>query len=67
MKQIYTGMQRAIQMCDIHNGDKKRICDYIQKKKTVKTGELIEKLDILPKRVWEITNELEKEGIIISR
>jgi len=54
-------------MCDIHNGDKKRICDYIQKKKTVKTGELIEKLNILPKKVWEITNELEKEGIIVSR
>ena len=60
-------MQRTIQMCNRHNGDKKRICDYIQKKKTVKTGELIEKLNILPKRVWEIINELEAEGIINQR
>ena len=59
-------MQRTISMCNKHNGDKKRICDYIQKKKIVKTGELIEKLNILPKTVWKITNELEKEGIIVS-
>jgi len=50
-----------------YRGDKKRICDYIKRRKTVKTGELIEKLNILPRRVWEITNELERDGIISSK
>ncbi len=53
-------------MCKEYTGDKKRVCDFIRKKKVVKTGEIVEKLNILPKRAWEITNELEKDGIISS-
>ena len=47
-----------------YTGDKQRIYDYLRKHKKATTGELIEELGILPKRVWEITNELEEEGVV---
>jgi len=49
-----------------YTGDKKRIYEYLKKHNTAKTGELVEKLNTLPKQVWEMTNELEKEGVIFT-
>jgi len=59
-------MEQSVSMCKEYTGDKKRVCDFIKKKKVVKTGEIVEKLNILPKKAWQITNELERDGIISS-
>jgi len=47
-----------------YSGDKQRIYEYVKEHGKATTEELVEKLGILPKRVWELTNELEEEGII---
>lgn len=49
-----------------YTGDKQRIYEYVKEHGKAKTSELVEKLGILPKRVWELTNELEEEGTVTT-
>lgn len=53
-------------MCKEYTGDKKRVCDFLKKKKTARTSEIVYTLKIDPKKVWQITNELEKDGVLFT-
>lgn len=53
-------------MCGKYAGDKKKICDYLKKKKVARTSEIVLDLQIDARKVWKITNELEKDGIIFT-
>lgn len=56
----------GLNMCKRYTGDKKRVCDFLKKKKTARTSEVVYALNINPKKVWKITNELEKDGVIFT-
>jgi len=59
-------MQRMISMCKTYRGDKKKICDYLKKKKVAKTSDIVFDLRLDARKVWQITNELEKDGIVFT-
>ena len=49
-----------------YTGDKRRIYDYLRKHKTARTRDLVYDLRIDAKKVWEIANELETEGVVFT-
>jgi Mn-dependent DtxR family transcriptional regulator len=51
-------------MCKEYTGDKKRVCDFLKRKKVARTSEIVFALKMHPKKVWEIANELEADGTI---
>ena len=53
-------------MCKPYSGDKKKICDYLKKRKVAKTSDIVFDLQIDARKVWQITNELEKDGIVFT-
>ena len=53
-------------MCKTYRGDKKKICDYLKKKKVAKTSDIVFDLRLDARKVWQITNELEKDGIVFT-
>ena len=59
-------MQRGANVCKVYTKDKKKICDYLRKKKVAKTSDIVFDLQIDARKVWKITNELEKDGIIFT-
>ena len=59
-------MQEVANMCKTYTGNKKRVCDFIKKKRVVRTSEIVLGLQIDARKVWEITDELEKDGIIFT-
>ena len=59
-------MQREVNVCRRYSGDRKKICDYLKKKKVAKTSDIVFDLQIDARKVWKITNELEKDGIVFT-
>lgn len=57
-------MDESASMCKEYTGDKKKVCDFLKRKKVARTSEIVFALKMNPKKVWQIANELEADGTI---